>query len=199
MKKQTIKYLTPHETKELYAAVSKDSSRYAKRNKAIFYLAKYCALRVSEVGMLTLEDVSISQKQIYCSREKGSVDNTIRIINQEVLLALSDYYYERIQMDDACSNALFLSNQKKPISRKMLDKLIKKYAKDTTIPPSKHHFHILRHTRAIELAELGINVQDIQWWLGHKNISNTLIYLQFTTSQQDALYKFLEHKEEGKK
>ena len=51
----------------------------------------------------------------------------------------------------------------------------------------------------MELAELGVDLKNIQWWLGHKNISNTLIYLQFTTRQQDALYRFLEESRKREK
>lgn len=72
-----------------------------------------------------------------------------------------------------------------------------KYCRNTSIPADKHHFHVLKHTRAVQLADLGVNVQDIQWWLGHKKIENTLIYMQFTTAQQDRLYRYLLAQEEG--
>lgn len=184
---EKIKYLVVEETMQLFNAVNKDTSRNRIRNKAIFYITKYCALRVSEVGMLQLNDYSSWFGNIYCRREKGSYSNTIKIIDKEVKQALDAYYNQRIKLKTD-SNYLFLSENGTPISRKTLDWIIKKLCKRTTIPSDKWHFHVLRHTRAIELAEGGLDVKEIQWWLGHKNIANTMIYMQFTTRQQDMLY-----------
>lgn len=187
----TIKYLIEEEIMELFNAVNKDTSRNSIRNKAIFYITKYCALRVSEVGMLKISDYSSWFGEIYCRREKGSYNNTIKIIDEEVKNALEAYYNQRVQMNTD-SKFLFLSQRGTPISRKTLDWLIKKLCKRTTIPADKWHFHVLRHTRAVELADAGLDIKEVQWWLGHKNITNTMIYMQFTTRQQDMLYKKLE-------
>ena len=32
----------------------------------------------------------------------------------------------------------------------------------------KRHIHVLKHTRAIDLAELDLDLDDVQFWLGHK-------------------------------
>lgn len=186
-----IKFLTESETCELFGQIGKDTGPNAVRNLAIFTVAKYCALRVSEIGMLLIRDYDPMRGQIYCRREKGSLNNTIRIIDRDVRSALDAYYQERIRIA-ADSPHLFLSSRKLPISRQQLHVLMKKYCMDTSIDPAKRHFHALKHTRAVELAEMGVNAQDVQWWLGHKRIDNTLIYMQFTTKQQERLYEFLE-------
>lgn len=189
-----IKFLTENETWELFGQIRKDTGRNAVRNLAIFAVAKYCALRVSEIGMIRIRDYDPVRGQLYCRREKGSLNNTIRIIDGDVRDAINAYYQERIQLA-ADSPFLFLSSRKSPISRQQLHVLMKKYCRATSIDPSKRHFHALKHTRAVELAELGVNAQDVQWWLGHKRIDNTLIYMQFTTKQQERLYEFLEKNE----
>lgn len=186
-----IKYLSTEEIDELFRVVNQDNSRHGARNQAIFYITKYCALRVSEISMITMSDYNDLWHELYCKREKGSYSNTIKIIDNEVIEVFSRYYNIRKAMN-VSSNCLFLSQKGTPISRKTLDSLIKKYCKNTNISNDKWHFHSLRHARAIELAEKGLDVKDIQWWLGHKNIMNTIIYLQFTTKQQEALYRKLE-------
>ena len=188
---ETIKFLKENEIEELFTAIKNDRSKHAKRNKAIFYIAKYCALRVSEVGMICISEYDSDLAQIYCKREKGSNNNTIRIININVKNALDDYLQER-NNTTVKSPYFFLSQMGNPISRKMLDVLIKKYCRNTSIPKDKHHFHVLKHTRAIELGNSGLDIKDVQWWLGHKNISNTLIYMQFTTKQQESMYMKLQ-------
>lgn len=187
-------YLLPSETEELFAVIAKDKSKNATRNMAIFTLAIYGGLRASEIGSIRIRDYDPQRKQIYCKRLKHSCSNTLRIIDKRVLQALDDFYDLRIHQSTEI-DALFLSNKGKPISRKQLDVMTKKYCSLTSIPASKHHFHVLKHTRAVQLADCGVNVQDIQWWLGHKKIENTLIYMQFTTKQQEHLYHYLQEQE----
>ena len=66
---------------------------------------------------------------------------------------------------------------------------MKYYGKNAGLPEEKSHFHVLKHTRAVELADLGLDTKEVQFWIGHKNIANTEIYLQFTTTQQNTLYR----------
>ena len=188
---QTLKYLTEEETDELYQIINQDKTLHSTRNRAIFYVAKYCALRASEIGMINLTDYRPIWKTLFCKREKNSLNNTIKIIDDDVLQALDDYYKQRIKMD-VDSKVLFISQKGTPISRKTLHWLMKKYCAQTSISIDKHHMHTLKHTRAIELANSGADIKDIQWWLGHRNVNNTLIYMQYTTRQQEALYEKLE-------
>jgi site-specific recombinase XerD len=46
---------------------------------------------------------------------------------------------------------------------------------------------------AVHLAESSLDVKELQYWLGHKNINNTIIYFQFTTTQQESMYQKLSH------
>lgn len=186
-----IKYLKENETQELMNVLKSDRSMYATRNRAIFYLAKYCALRVSEIGMMHISDYNDLYNEVYCRREKNSYHNTIRIIDSEVIKFMKLYLEER-KLNSNNSPFLFISQLGNPINRKTLDHIIKNYCKQTSIPKEKHHFHVLKHTRAVELANSGLDIKEVQWWLGHKNINNTLIYMQFTTKQQEALYQKLE-------
>ena len=186
-----MKFLTTGEKNELFHVISADKGMMAKRNKAIFYLSEYCALRVSEVALLTLSDFNPYKKDIYCRRLKGSRSNTLKIVNTEVLEALESYYQDRLLIDTD-DNHLFLSMQGKPISRKTLDYLMKRYCAQTHIPDEKHHFHSLKHTRAIELIEYDdVKVTDVQWYLGHRNIQNTMIYLDYTSSAMNSLFSKL--------
>lgn len=183
-----IKYLYANEKDALFKVLEEDASRHSVRNKAIFYLAEYAALRASEVGLITLNDMNLQTNEIYFKRLKNSNNNKLRILDAQVLSALSDYlaYREEHGID---SIYLFPSQKGSPISRKTLDDLIKKYCKLADLPEEKAHFHVLKHTRAIELADMGLDTKEVQFWTGHKNIANTEIYLQFTTTQQSTLYR----------
>jgi len=121
---------------------------------------------------------------------KGSNNNTIRL-DQETI-KISNKYVRQNEISDN-QQVLFLSQEKKPISRKTLDVLMKKYCNLAKISDiEKHHFHTLKHTAAVHLAESEIDIKELQYYLGHKSVTNTLIYFQFTTKQQETMYSKLQ-------
>lgn len=185
-----IKYLTSDEFNQLIDAIEKHdySSRFRLRNIAIFLVAKYCALRASEVGMIKISDIDLKNKTITCKRLKGSFSNKLLIVDDKVFKYLSEYYVERTK-SKFDNPFFFLSKSGKPINRRTLHNLIKFYASFTDINPDKAHFHVLKHTRAMELIEVyRIELRSVQWWLGHKSINNTMIYLNFSVKAQRELY-----------
>ena len=192
---ESIKYLYPHEKTALFRALEADQSAHCLRNRDIFYLAEYCGMRASEVGLVRLSDINLPAKEIHVHRLKKSNCNTLRIIDANVFDALRIYYIQMLQLTSSNPNQILFPSQKgTPISRKTLDELMKKYCQIAGLPDEKAHFHALKHTRAITLAEAGADTKEIQYWLGHKSIKNTEIYYQFTTSQYEALYRKLEKK-----
>lgn len=192
-----MKYLTNEDKKILLQEVYKTKGKHRLRNIAIFEVALYCALRVSEICTLRLDSYDKTNHSIYCHRLKGSSSNTLKIVDSHVIKALDDYMEERLQMKFD-SDYLFLSQKGTPISRQRLDALIKKYCKAAHyIHPDKWHMHVLKHTRAVDLAELQLDIDDIQFWLGHKNVQNTFKYLEYTTALRKHLFDKLSVAESG--
>lgn len=185
-----IKYLYTYENERLFVEIDKDTSTHAIRNRAIIYIAKYCALRASEIGLIETEFFNPNTKEIFCKRLKGGNNNTLRIIDDRVYHSLTEYLLIRDSLYPK-SPYLFVSNRGTPISRKMLDVIIKNICAQANISEDKAHMHVLRHTRAVELADSGLDVREIQYWLGHQNIRNTQIYMQFTSKQYENMYQKL--------
>lgn len=189
-----IKYLTQQEAKNLFNAIVNYGSIHTTRNLAIFRVAYRCGLRASEIALIKLEDYNTSKGELYCKRLKGSYNNTIRLDNKTKDI-LDRYIHESNITCD--SEFLFKSQKNRPISRQTLDYMMKKYcAYANIVDKSKHHFHSLKHTTAVHLAESDMDIKELQWWLGHKSVSNTEIYFQFTTKQQEKMYSKLEEKSE---
>ena len=66
-----------------------------------------------------------------------------------------------------------------------LRRLLPRLAKQAKPPISKRvHAHILRHTRAFELAAAGVAVNVIQVALGHLYLATTSTYLQHIAPEQ---------------
>lgn len=189
-----IKYLTQKETLSLFNSIENSGGLHSTRDLAIFRLAYRCGLRASEIALLKLQDYNIVKGEIYCKRLKGSKNNTLRLDNKTKLV-LDKYIAEKNIKSE--SETIFTSQKNNPISRQTLDHLTKKYCTMANIEDqSKHHFHALKHTTAVHLAECDMDIKELQWWLGHKSVSNTEIYFQFTTKQQDKMYAKLEGKSE---
>lgn len=189
-----IKYLTQKETKALFHVIENSYTAHSHRDLAIFRIAYRCGLRVSEISMLKLENYNMEKGQIYCMRLKGSNNNTLRL-DEKAKATLDRYIHEKNIVSD--SQVLFTSQKNNPISRQTLDYLMKKYCSLAGIEDkSKYHFHALKHTTAVHLAECDMDIKELQWWLGHKSVSNTEVYFQFTTKQQDKMYEKLKGKTE---
>lgn len=189
-----IKYLTQKEALALFNSIEKSQTVHSIRDLAIFRVTYRCGLRASEIALLKVQDYNSVKGEIYCKRLKGSNNNTLRL-DKKTKYILDRYISENNIISD--SQILFTSQKNNPISRQTLDFLMKKYCTIAGIEDkSKYHFHALKHTTAVHLAESDMDIKELQWWLGHKSVSNTEIYFQFTTKQQDRMYAKLEEKSE---
>lgn len=187
---ESIKYFTQKELGKLFKAIeeSKDNNKFWLRDLCIHKVGYVCALRASEIGLLHVSYFNSQKGEMYCRRLKGSQSNTIRIgeVDKSLISLLKKYINDNGLRD---SDYLFKSQLNKPISRQNLDRLIKGYCVAAKLQDeSKFHFHTLKHSIAVHLADSGLDIKDLQHYLGHKNINNTQIYFQFTTTQQDYMY-----------
>lgn len=186
----TIKYFTQDELSRLFNAIKNSGDRHAVRNLCIFRVAYRCGLRASEIRLLKLEYYNKSKGELYCNRLKSSWNNTIALDKQTVKI-LNQYIKEYGVKEE--SEVLFKSQEQNPISRKMLDYLMKRYCQMAKIKDeNKWHFHCLKHSTAVHLAESDLDIKEVQFWLGHKSVNSTLCYFQFTTKQQKIMLEKLE-------
>jgi type 1 fimbriae regulatory protein FimB len=179
---ETIKFLTPDETKRLFQWITD------KRDKAIFLIAYRHGLRASEVGLLRVDDLDLKRLRIMLHRLKGSLSGEHPLQTDEAR-ALKAWLKSR----DSDSPILFPSRRSLPISRQMLDVLMKWYGEAAALPKDKRHFHVLKHSIATHLLDAGAELRFLQDWLGHANIQNTVIYtaLVSTSREQKARQYFL--------
>lgn len=190
----STKYFTQNELRMLFNVISKSNSSHCIRDLALFRVAYRCGLRASEISLLHLSHYNSSQSSLYCQRLKGSRNNTIRLDSATKMALDLHIKSEGLYLS---SDILFKSQKGTPISRQTLNYLMKKYCSLTEIEDKKkYHFHTLKHSIAIHLAESDMDIKELQWWLGHKSVSNTEIYFQFTTKQQEQMYSKLSQKNE---
>jgi site-specific recombinase XerD len=182
---EKIKYFTQKELKKLFRTIEgeKDYS-FSLRDLVMFNIGYLCGLRVSEIGKLHQEHFNEPGGELFCMRLKNSISNTIRLDDKRKNLLKKYIREHQVKKGDP----LFMSRKGNPLSSRQLDRLMKYYAGKAKLPEDKAHWHTLKHSIAVHLAESGADVKELQNYLGHKKIDSTMVYFQFTTKQQDAFY-----------
>jgi integrase len=149
------------------------------RDRAIFRIMYHAGLRASEVGLLQLRDYSAATERLMIHRLKGSHSGEHHL-NQEEADALRAWLMHR----GAHPGPLFASREGTPISRKMLDVLVKKYGALAGWPQQLRHCHAFKHACCTHLLSKGFNVERVQDWVGHANIQSTMIYARVTNARR---------------
>ena len=93
------------------------------QDQAIFNIGYLCGLRVSEIGKLHQEHFNEPGSELFCTRLKNSISNTIRLDNKRKNL-LKKYIREH-QVKNGYP--LFVSRKGNPVSSRQLDRLMKHY------------------------------------------------------------------------
>jgi site-specific recombinase XerD len=165
-------YLRADELERLLRAAKK--TRNAERDYAICLLAFRHALRVTELCRLKLSDVNVELGEIFIRRCKGSVSGSHPIFNGEGQ-ALRTWLAVRARMNVPGEiDTLFVSEQRKPLSRVSVWYLIKGLALAAGLEGI--HPHSLRHSTGYHLTNQGRDLRLIQSFMGHAAISSTIRY-----------------------
>ena len=152
------------------------------RDRAIFRILYHAGLRASEIGLLEMRDYNAKTERLFIDRLKGSNSGEHRLCREEAR-ALRAWLKER----GTAPGAIFPSKKGGPISRKMLDVLAKKYGKKAGLPAKLRHCHMFKHACCTHLLSKGFNVEQVQDWVGHADIRNTMIYAKVTNTRRDEM------------
>jgi integrase/recombinase XerD len=181
--------LTREEVERLLDAPARNTP-YGLRDRAILELFYSSGLRVSELCGILLQSINLEEGYVRVFG-KGAKER-IAPIGRAAVKSVQDYitggrpYFIKART----GSELFLSQQGRAISRKMVWVLIKEHARRAgikkTIKP-----HLLRHSFATHLLEGGADLRAIQEMLGHADISTTQIYTSVESQRladEHALY-----------
>jgi len=177
-----ISYLSQDQIKNFLYTLSKSTVR----NRALFTVAYWRGLRASEVGLMQVGDWKEDSGRLYVRRLKGSNSGEYKVSPAEVT-ALRTW----IKIRGLSAGPMFPSTRGGPISRQRLHNLMKELCLTAGIGPPVNHCHVLRHSIAVHLAEKGVDVAVIQDWLGHRDISSTMVYVRITNVARDRAADFM--------
>lgn len=180
--KKEIIFLEQNETIDFLDAVEKGEKlskkemdyhkKQSTRDLAICYLLLSTGIRVSECAELDIDDIDMTNSCIRIVRKGG--DEATVYFSDEAAGYIQSYLEERNHIKGVpdTEKALFISSQKKRMSIRSIEMLIKKYAQRSV--PMKHITpHKLRSTYATTLYEQTGDIYLVAETLGHKDVSTT--------------------------
>lgn len=145
------------------------------RDYTLIYLLYSTGLRVSECAGLNLADVNLEKFTLKIIRKGNKEANIYLSDNAAEYLARYIEYRKPIMAVEGHEEALFLSSQRKRLTVRSIERIVKKYA-SSAVPQKKITPHKMRATYATKAnAETG-NLLLVSSLLGHENISTTTIY-----------------------
>lgn len=179
---EKIKYLSQKEREKLFRCIDESDAKYILRDRAIIKLAYYCALRVSEIRDLKLSDFNKQTREITCNRKQNGISNVLKIEDEKIYKDVCKYY--DLRMNDNChSEYFFVSQQGKSLSSVSLHKIAHNYCEMAGIEKEKGNFQIFRYTRAMDLIDMGCDLNYLMWYVGLSSVASTKVFALFLVKQ----------------
>jgi integrase/recombinase XerC len=136
------------------------------RNCTLLWTCLHTGARAQEVLNLKMEDLNTYDETVFVRGLKGSNDRE---------LPVPSWLFVRLLQEQARSKDQVLF----PISYNRLRQIWEFYR------PVHKKLHALRHTFAIRLYKKTKDLRLVQVALGHRNITNTMIYADYVYSQEE--------------
>lgn len=172
------------------------STNKGLRKLAILTLLYDCALRIDELLSLKIEDIIInSDNYLKIRHGKGNKYREVPLSNNSVEILIKYINNYKTKTSEAL---LFTNFHNGKLSSNSIRKMIKNDIENLKNLgyeyPDKVYPHLLRHSKATHLVNKGINLVDIQVFLGHEDISTTQIYITTNIFQKREALETIETK-----
>lgn len=192
-------FLEREEVSALFAHLP-SKGRYALRDRALLMFLYNTGARVQEVADLRVLDLDLDGSPRVRLHGKGDKWRICPLWEETTNLLKT--LLRQKPMKDASEDAVFLSQNGRPLTRFGIYKIVrrhtaslrqdKKAANSRRISP-----HVFRHTAAMHLLESGVEVNVIRNWLGHVSLETTNRYAEITTRMKEAALRVCEPKNDS--
>lgn len=153
--------------------------------------------RISEALGVRLRDVKLGNSPQVLLFGKGNKVRTVPLMEKTVehLQQYIAVFHKEESLTSAATLFYILHKGKKePMNDETVRVRLQKYADSAREKcpeiPQKVHPHLWRHTRAMHLYQHGMDLSLVSQWLGHANLSTSLIYAYADTQhKRDAIEK----------
>lgn len=187
--------LSEEQIKKWLASIETTTNK-GLRHLTILTLLYDCALRIDELLSLRINDVIIgTDNYIKIRHGKGNKYREVPLSKNcaEILKKYIDCY--KITNSESL---LFTNYHNEKLSSNAVRKIIKNDIENLKSKgyeyPNAVYPHLLRHSKATHLVNKGVNLVDIQVFLGHADINTTQIYITTNISQKREALETIESK-----
>jgi integrase/recombinase XerD len=154
-----------------------------------------CGLRLNEALQLTISDIDGERMVIHVRSGKGGKDRYVPLPNQTYHLLRqfwATHKHPKWLFPGRGADRKKLSNEASgPMPRSYLQVAFRKAVKASRIQKAAT-IHTLRHSYATHLLDAGVNLRQIQSYLGHSSLASTMIYMHLTQKGQRNTMKILD-------
>ena len=165
-----------------WARVLAEAAREGPRNRLMFALAYYGALRREELVGLRVSDLDVARRLVTIRAEtsKGSRSRVV-CYAAAATPALAVFLNQRRALDMR-AGPMFLSesdrNPRQPLSKWSWSKVVERLARQAGV--EGFSTHTLRHLRLTHLARSGWRLHDIATYAGHRNLNTSAQYIHLS-------------------
>jgi len=182
---KTPNILTLKEIHQLYEATYQSTKQgntkaFGQRDRAMIAIYYGCGLRKNEGINLTINDILIEKKMILVRKGKGNkerfvplTDNSLNDI-EEYLNSGRNWFLEKRQKSEKKESTYFFINIFGQPMQSFTARL--QHLKDEARITKGASLHTLRHSIATHLLQSGMEIEQIQKFLGHASLESTQIY-----------------------
>lgn len=187
MEKKLPSFLYPQEVQAFFDLPDM-TTPLGIRDRLIFELLYASGMRVSELVMLTIQDVNPSMG-VALVYGKGAKERYVPIGSYacDILRQYLEYGREKLMAGKEDHGRLIVNYRGEPLSdrsvRRIVDKYVETYALHLRVSP-----HTFRHTFATHMLNGGADLRVVQELLGHVNISTTQVYTHVTKERLRHVY-----------
>lgn len=154
---------------------------FGPRDRAMLELLYSTGMRVSELVACSMTSLDFETEMVRV-RGKGNRERVVPI-GEPAIRALREYFVQRdlqlktcLQQGRKCDReAMFLNSRGSRLTTRSVERLIAEYGRkagiDKPVTP-----HVLRHSFATHLLEMGADMRSVQELLGHASLSTTQKY-----------------------
>ncbi len=166
------KFLRPKEVETLFNSLDLSNANNL-RSYAAMHLIYYLGLRPKEISLITLDDISFKQKEIFIQSRKNCSPAHLPLPDDAIKAIIAYIVGGRPKSEH---RALFLQliPPYKPVGKGDITRYVKECMTKNNLESSTYW---LRHSFAQNLLESGASIYEIKEMMGHKSLDATKKYL----------------------
>ena len=187
---QAVDYLS---TAAISAIVEQADTETDKgfRDRVLLILMYDTGARVQEILNLRLCDIQFGKVPKVTLFGKGRKKRTVPLMQKTVQYLkqyISRYHAGRPKDADSYLFYSVIHGQAEKLTDRRIRYIIEEYGQKARAVcpeiPEHIHPHLFRHSRAMHLYQAGMDLTLVSQWLGHSNITTTLVYAHADTEQK---------------